>query len=261
MAEGPTATLGIEYRERYVAFLDLLGFKVLVDAAETTLEERGRLAEVLDRLSQTLCNAPTIGGRFTYFSDCIVITADATPQGLWHVFRSIELLTRNLLQFDVFVRGAVTRGGAFHSTEYVYGTAVSRAAVLEKDEALNPLTLLSPEVLEDVRKLGPDFLQWLQSDGHDRHFVHYLGEYATFHSTPALPGKVSLDVDADRIAFYVSRRLLNDAGRVLAKAQWLQAYWNRTVARPGGFAEIHADPSLAEPGGPRTTIHSRVVAR
>ena len=157
MAEGPTATLGIEYRERYVAFLDLLGFKVLVDAAETTLEERGRLAEVLDRLSQTLCNAPAIGGRFTYFSDCIVITADATPQGLWHVFRSIELLTRNLLQFDVFVRGAVTRGGAFHSTEYVYGTAVSRAAVLEKDEALNPLTLLSPEVLENVRKLGQIF--------------------------------------------------------------------------------------------------------
>ena len=57
MAEGPTATLGIEYRERYVAFLDLLGFKVLVAAAETTLEERGRLAEVLDRLSQS--NPPT----------------------------------------------------------------------------------------------------------------------------------------------------------------------------------------------------------
>jgi hypothetical protein len=103
-------------------------------------------------------------------------------------------------------------------------------------------------------------LQWLESDGPDRFLVHYLSDYAKYHKTPPLPGKVVLDTDAERIVFLISRRLLKDTGRVLEKAQWFQAYWNRTVARQNGYAEIHADPSLVEYDGPRTTIVRRLVA-
>ena len=49
-----------EYRERYVAFLDLLGFKVLVEHAETDQIERERLTEALDRLRRTLSHNPAI---------------------------------------------------------------------------------------------------------------------------------------------------------------------------------------------------------
>jgi hypothetical protein len=248
------------YRERYVAFLDLLGFKVLVEAAEKDAKERERLREVLERLSQTLCNNPRLGMRFSYFSDCIIITADPTPEALWDIFHSIGTLTRNLLQFDVFVRGGITRGGALHSSQYVYGTAVSRAAVIEKDEAKGPLALLSPEVYEDVQQLGPNFLQWLETDGPHRFFVHFLMDYAEYHTTPSLPGKVVLDVDAERIAFHISRRLLNDKDGILSKAQWFQAYWNRVVARSNGFAPIEANASLTEPDGPCTTIRRLLVS-
>ena len=161
MTETSETTTIPEYRERYVAFLDLLGFKVLVEAAERDEKERERLLEVLDRLSQTLCNSPRLGMRFSYFSDCIIVTADPTPEALWDLFSSICTLTCNLLQFDVFVRGAITRGGAFHSPQFVYGTAVSRAAVMEKDQAVAPLTLLSSEVYADAQMLGPQLLQWL----------------------------------------------------------------------------------------------------
>jgi hypothetical protein len=255
-----TETIEAQYTERYVAFLDLLGFKALVAAAEREEAEQQRLEEVLDRLSQTLCNNPRFGSRFTYFSDCIIITADPTPETLWDLFRSIGTLTRNLLQFDVFVRGGVTRGGSFHTAQYVYGTAISRAAVIEKDLAKSPLTLLSSEVYADVERLGVDFLQWLETDGADRHFVHYLLDFAEYHRTPALPGKVVLDTDAERIAFHISRRLLNDTGRVLEKAQWFQSYWNRTVSRPHGYGPIEANSALSEPDDPRTTIRQRLVA-
>jgi hypothetical protein len=160
--------------ERYAAFLDLLGFKALVEAAESDANERQRLEEVLVLLSQTLCNYPRLGFRFTCFSDCIVITSDAMPEGLWDIFHAVETLTRNLLQFDVLIRGGITRGRAFHSAQYVYGTAISRAATIEKDEAKGPITLLSSEVYADAKTMGPNFLQWLETDGPDRFFVHYL---------------------------------------------------------------------------------------
>lgn len=255
-----TTTTETEYKERYAAFLDVLGFKVLVEAAEHDANEQERLDEVLALLSQTLCNHPRLGSRVTYFSDCIVITSDATPEALWDTFHSVGTLTRNLLQFDVLVRGGITRGGAFHSPQYVYGTAVSRAAAIEKDDAKGPLTLLSSEVYADAQAMGQNFLQWLETDGPDRFFIHYLMDYAEYHKTPALPGKVMLDRDAERIAFFISRRLLNHTGRVLEKAKWFQAYWNRTVARQDGYAGIEADPSLLAPDGPRTRIVRRLVA-
>jgi|HubBroStandDraft_1064217.scaffolds.fasta_scaffold02547_4 hypothetical protein len=248
-----------EYKERYVAFLDLLGFKALVCAAESDENEHSRLRYVLELLNQTLCSVPRWGFRFSHFSDCIIITSDVAPEALETIFSSVETLTRNLLQYDVLVRGGMTRGGAFHSQQYVYGTAVSRAAVMEKEQAQAPLVLLAPEVYQDVVALGLRLLPWIEVDGPDRHFVHYLVQYAIYHQQARLPGTVSLDVDAERIAFYVSRRLLNDPDGVRDKAQWFQAYWNRTVARPDGFPPIEADPSLTEPDGPRTTIIKRLI--
>jgi hypothetical protein len=115
-----------EYKERYVAFLDLLGFKALVCAAESNQGEYARLKGALERLNQTLCNVPRWELRFTHFSDCIIITSDVTLEALEAIFSAVETLTRNLLQYDVMVRGGITRGGAFHTAQYVYGTAVSR---------------------------------------------------------------------------------------------------------------------------------------
>jgi hypothetical protein len=55
-----------------------------------------------------------------------------------------------------------------------------------------------------------------------------------------------LDVDAERVAFYISRRMLNDTGSGRAKAEWFQAYWNRTLAPTNGFPRIEANPTLRE---------------
>src|ERR1700730_12251499 len=90
-----------EYKDRYVAFLDLLGFKALVRAAESDESDHSRLREVLERLNQTLCNNPLYGFRFTHFSDCIIITCDPFPEALIQIFASVNILTRNLLQYDV----------------------------------------------------------------------------------------------------------------------------------------------------------------
>lgn len=245
-------------QERFVAFLDLLGFKTLVEAAEHDPLEFTRLRDVLLSLSETLCNNPSTDSRFTYFSDCIIITTNTTADALWDLFQGVHTLTGNLLQEDVFVRGAITRGWAFHDERYVYGTAVSRAVELEA-RAEYPLTLLSPEVCEAAKGDGRGIVHWIERDSDDRHFLHYLENFAMYHRLPKLAGTVSLDSDARRIRFNLSRRLLNDSGKVLEKAKWFQAYWNRTVASAEGFMSIEADASLTAPEGPKTRIARRLV--
>jgi hypothetical protein len=97
------------YDLRYVAYLDL--FKALVERAERERAENERLTEVLFLLRDTLCHNSAISMRFTYFSDCILISAERSAIGLWQILGSIDILTCNLLQFDMLVRGGLAIGG------------------------------------------------------------------------------------------------------------------------------------------------------
>ena len=58
-----------EYKDRYVAFLDLLGFKEQVLKAEADPEERTKLHDVLGLVRDTIGGNPYLGLRLNYFSD------------------------------------------------------------------------------------------------------------------------------------------------------------------------------------------------
>jgi hypothetical protein len=227
-----------DYKERYVAFLDLLGFKAQVENAERDPVERAKLRQILELVRDTVGQNSTIGLRLSYLSDCLVISTERTAAGLWEVFQSVSAITCNLLQYDVLVRGGITGGGAHHGSDFLYGTAVNRAYLLESESAIYPMTLLAPEVLEDARAYGEQHMRWLAEETPPRHFVHYLLQYATYRPKPLYQGMVMLEIPGRRIMDFVCQRLNRDNGRVLAKAEWLQAYWNQTVASAGVFGTI-----------------------
>jgi hypothetical protein len=229
-----------EYKDRYVAFLDLLGFKEQVLKAETNPEERTKLHEVLALVRDTIGGNPYLGLRLTYFSDSMVVSADRTPPGLWEMLQSIFTVTFNLLQYDVLVRGGLTAGGAYHASDFLYGTAVNRATDVESQLARNPLTLVSSEVVEDAKGYSADHIKWLLEDGPQRYFVDYLRWYADYQPTPIYAGKVCLDDPGNRVMEFIRHRLNNDTGRVREKAAWFQTYWNRTVSVNGFFGRIEA---------------------
>jgi hypothetical protein len=249
------------YPTKYVAFLDLLGFRQLVKRSGADVLERRRLVEALKLVRDTLCENPSIDFRFTYFSDCFVLSADHSPNALWQVFQSIELLTCNLLQYDILVRGGLAVGPAHHSKDFLYGEAVIEAYDLErlKEKAKSPLVLLSPEVVQEVESLGPEFKQWIREDGADRFFIHYLMRYAEY-STSMEVGKVVLTYPAQRIAYFIGTRLKNDQDDVLRKAEWFQRYWNDSVAARGVLPRIELNSQSTLPANSLTIIKRRLIA-
>jgi hypothetical protein len=257
--EGIDFDLVNDYGEKYVVFLDLLGFSRLVEKVGQDVLERRRVIEALKLIRDTLSPNPGIGLRFTCFSDCIILSAERTALALWEIFQSVELLSFNLLQHDLFVRGGLAAGLIHHSDDFVFGTAVNEAYDLEHKKANFPIVLLSAEATQDAKKLGPDFTQWLKEDGPDRYFVNYLMRYAEY-SDERLPGKVVLESPAKRIAHFVSCRLERDKGVPLEKARWFQKYWNETVAARGVLGSIEAGVVPEKPDEVPTTIFRRVVA-
>jgi hypothetical protein len=195
-----------DYKELYIAFLDLLGFKSQVEDAESDPAAHDKLRTVLDLVRKSLCEVPSINFRLNYFSDCIVLSGERTPQGLWEMFNSICTLTSNLMQHDVLIRGGVAAGPVHHSRDFLYGSAYNRAYKLESEVAHDPIVLLSYEVLEDTRKYGDQHMRFLMERG-GRWFVNFLLQYALYRPTPIYSGKVCLERPGARVINFISQRL------------------------------------------------------
>lgn len=242
------------YEEKYVAFLDLLGFKAQVEAAEHDRAAHHKLRTVLQLVHESLCENPRIRFRLNYFSDCIVLSGERTPSGLQEMFQSICLLTSNLMQHDVLIRGGLAAGRIHHSRDFLYGSAFNRAYKLESEVAHHPMVLLSEEVLEHAKNYGPQHMNFLaEQDG--RWFIHFLLQYQVYRPTPIFAGKVILDRPAARIINFICQRLNNDTGAVRAKAEWIRAYWNETVAKYGIFEPIEEGVAPRDDlGGPTIAV-------
>jgi hypothetical protein len=250
------------YKDRYVAFIDLLGFKNLIIQSEKSPDHRKFLHQILDIVRDTLCrnDSPKLGSNFTYFSDCIVVTTERTFEGLLDIFQSISILSFNLLQYDILIRGGLTCGGTHHGQDFVYGTAVNRAHEIESALAKNPMTMLSEEVIQDAMSYDPMIKRYLVTDPSNKYFVHYLLQFAEYRPTPIYPGLVLLEDPAQRVIDYICQRLNTATDSPLDKAKWVQEYWNSTVAIQGIFGRIEsgATPTFTSRGP--TTMMRRVVA-
>jgi hypothetical protein len=137
------------YTNRYVAFLDILGFAGLVEKSEkdpTTFDKvlavtRG-LAEttriVADEWGMLIDNQDIVS---TTFSDSIVISVPEPPDrtavgSLYAVMFAVQGLFRKLLvDLGVLIRGGIARGPTYHEDGILFGRAVIDAYKLERDVA------------------------------------------------------------------------------------------------------------------------------
>jgi hypothetical protein len=107
------------------------------------------------------------------------------------------------------------------------------------------------------RKYGEQHMSWLvENDG--RWFVHFLLQYAVYRPTPIYEGKVVLERPGERVINFICQRLNKDQGHIRAKAEWIRAYWNETVAVHGIFDKIEEGaPERTDLGGPTIVVRRR----
>jgi hypothetical protein len=234
------------YREKYVAFIDMRGFSNLVRSAAQDAEKQARIVEAIERLKDTACCNPTIGLMITYFSDCVVLSSDRTPAGLFEMLQSIRTIAENLLVVDVMVRGGLAVGDIHHDERFMFGPGMLEAYDLERLHAKNPTILASEPVWADVEKAGLNELFVHDDAEPDRHLVHYLISFSSYDPTPR-NGLLILDGPAKLVRHFVAQRLATDEGSVRVKAEWLERYWNETVGSVGFLGVVDRVADLATP--------------
>lgn len=187
----------LEFKEKFVAFIDVLGFKKLVEVAEAGTGMA--LSELLDVLKEfgsseernkfgkhgpTTCPQSTflqrdLDFRLTQISDCVIVSSEVSPAGAINLVNHCWGIVICLLQRGIMCRGYITRGSIFHTDTQFLGTGYQKAYEnegnvaafkREADERGTPFVEVDRAVCEYVSKcedacVKEMFSRYVKDDG------------------------------------------------------------------------------------------------
>jgi hypothetical protein len=146
----------LQYQDRLVAFLDILGWKqAVLSEGNHVVKMLGKILAQMQGVTShfnSLRNLVSEDQKWpgdpvmTQFSDCLVFSAESNSHGREALENALSILTSNLMQFRFLLRGGITRGQLFHDSGLVYGPALIKAYELENELALYPRVILSNEL-------------------------------------------------------------------------------------------------------------------
>jgi len=223
-----------EYRDRYVAFLDILGFSDLTVKADQHPNWRSYLINCISALKNALpTRADANQFRFVQFSDSIVISALRSPGGLSNVIYAATTLVRKMLDLNILLRGGIAAGNFHHDDNMMFGPALVRAYEFEKRGA-PPHVGLHTAVIEDMKPIGlnADWTGFIALDPWDQTpMLHTFQDFGCYNGISD-PTGFQVDIVAAQLAERIERHAkdMSAAPAVRAKWKWLQDYYNQTVA-------------------------------
>ena len=133
-----------DYKDKFVAYIDILGWKNLVEASERgTGMPLARLLRELEKFGgdrEAALNGPrssvyadrALDFQVTQVSDCAVISSAASPKGLGAIIFHCYITALNFLASGIMCRGYITMGSVFHERGQPIGTAYQEACGREK---------------------------------------------------------------------------------------------------------------------------------
>jgi hypothetical protein len=241
------------YEERYLAFVDILGFSNIVARSENDDGLVGNLSAALHGISRRVANARStaLGLEATALSDTVVLSVPTSAEGLLHMMQTIDDLSMDLLSLKMLFRGAVVKGKLLHTAGAIFGPALLYAYKLETTVSFHPRIMVSGEVYEDAasaafkaQKLIPKYIVA------DKHDVPYLNLFARWHS---LKGEWPTDALRQMVTLQtiIATGLIENANKppVAEKYKWIARRLNSFVRRGGlkeKIAEIILDDADAE---------------
>ncbi|HSZ24681.1 MAG TPA: hypothetical protein VK766_03130 [Cytophagaceae bacterium] len=172
----------MNYENRTVCFFDILGFSNIV---KNEILDAKEITQLFLEITLIINEYKYDNIQCTYFSDSIVISIGRPALST----RQLKLITEILIKFlkyKLVARGAMVYGKVIHTSEFIFGPALVRAALLEKESKF-PRIILDQSLDEEFlptrgntqikhRNFYNDymFVKKDETDGH--YYVDLIGE-------------------------------------------------------------------------------------
>ena len=228
------------YEKRLVAFVDILGFKSLVEQSKEEPELLGEIVGALQGLVgiSKAISKPELGAFHSQlFSDCFVVTCPFSEEVAPSFFALVNSIGWQLMPFGCWIRGAVTVGDLFVTDEMAVGPALVRTVELESMIANYPRIVISSEVLHVAKKFAP---KTLARDTDGVFFLDYIRfglEGIALGNSPLHELSVAGARKAkDRIL--VQLNATTEHPQIYNKLQWLSSRWQTAVSAEKNLSEF-----------------------
>jgi hypothetical protein len=232
------------YKERYCAYVDILGFRGLLSKLHDGSREVRVLRNLLTKIHEPFQgDAENRYGngdfRAQSISDAVAISTAVNTDGLLHLFYVLEGLTIDLLFEGYFTRGAIVKGRLYHDAKMVFGDALVDAFHLESEVVRYPRIMVSSAVAQDVRNVkGRRYDERIRQGVDGPNYLHVLRRMTDDIKEELLRDPNVDAEESDELAYYVGIgqtiqgrfREAVDNPRHFEKVQWFARYWNSVVA-------------------------------
>ena len=248
-----------DYEERYVAVVDILGFKELVKKSssrnQNDLPSHQRVSQIYAALNNDFQSArdyiahveqtEDVNLRINTFSDFVVVSCRASPAGLVLVAIVVLQLCKDWLSKNYLSRGAIAKGLVVHReaqqdnlSAVVFGPAFVRAHEIESNISNFPRVILCPAARKDWEECVDD-----RKGSHRKYapLIHRCedGPYCVDlfcqirEKGFRIGGKRKQPLESrqfrDALQFHLNESL--DEPRFYSKARWLAEHFNSAVKK------------------------------
>jgi hypothetical protein len=203
----------VEYKQHYVAFLDVLGFKEMV-ADDLQYDKNQHLLKLYKchTAAAGIFNDPSY--TITQFSDSVVIAKPYDANAFSDFVKHVAEYQRLLLDEELLCRGGVAVNKHFSNGSFTFSAGLISAYQVESTTARYPRVVISPEVLSLVFPGGIKSLNYLVEENDGLWFIDYLG--ITKNNRKAHMIKSVLNI--------VTRLTASPIASVREKGRWLASY-------------------------------------
>lgn len=233
---GQTLSEPNQYSLRYVAFLDVLGFKEIIRSnnsewVKTNIYDEARRMDILFKTGLYSRVLPETSYReleFVFISDSFIISIPTTVE------RSLEVLIVSCLLLQQFfikakrpilLRGGISKGEFYHFKEITFGPALVDAYLLEKNKSIYPRIVIDEALQVPELCTGKDnFARVCCSVDQDgQQYIDYLKMIVAFQKEDC--------GDLLRIRDFISNgvRIFAHDERTLDKYKWLAIRFNSAL--------------------------------
>lgn len=181
-----------EFKEKFVGYLDILGFKDMVKKAENgtgrplpeilgILKTLGSFDRIKDfnEIGPTVCPGSPhlqrdLDFKITQLSDCAIVSSEVSPAGLINLVDHFSGVVLGLLtRHGVLCRGYITLGNVYHSENQIIGSAYQEAYSKEvevtafkrgADERGTPFVEIDSKICDYVKKCDDEHVKKMFSN-------------------------------------------------------------------------------------------------
>lgn len=220
--------------EKYVAYLDVLGFKEIVK------NENEKLDIYFDTITQTLNELDgNLKVDWQLISDSTILACDINTDSLAQLLRTVQKIQASCAINNIWIRGAISIGDIYFDSKLniVVGNGLVNAYLLE-NEAKYPRVIIDPRIIQKSYNNRNDFLRTFNDWSGDANkkeipLIHDLGVQQKFIDDDAFfvafAEKIMVDnIDDTFTVFENIKKELYNSQLNYQKYFWLKKYFLET---------------------------------